>query len=111
MPDLVDAALDLLIDGELGIWHLASQGAVSWAGFAKQIAVASDLDAELVRARPWTSLGWPAPRPAHAPLASERGALMPSLEEAIGRFASEWRSGRRRASRASTEEPAELQTS
>src|SRR3954471_10498350 len=28
VPDLVNASLDLLIDGETGIWHLANQGAV-----------------------------------------------------------------------------------
>ena len=31
VPDLTHAALDLLIDGEGGLWHLANQGAVSWA--------------------------------------------------------------------------------
>jgi hypothetical protein len=36
IPDLVHACLDLLIDGEHGIWHLASDGMVTrvanWRG-------------------------------------------------------------------------------
>src|SRR5256885_10419504 len=30
VPDLAHAALDLLIDGEQGIWHLANSGETSW---------------------------------------------------------------------------------
>ncbi|RYD53963.1 MAG: SDR family oxidoreductase, partial [Sphingobacteriales bacterium] len=30
VPHLVHAALDLLIDDECGIWHLANKGAISW---------------------------------------------------------------------------------
>ncbi|MGI4881446.1 MAG: hypothetical protein ACRYG4_28625 [Janthinobacterium lividum] len=30
IPDLVDATLDLLIDGEVGVWHLSNPGRVSW---------------------------------------------------------------------------------
>ena len=43
VPDLVNAALDLLIDGETGIWHLANRGAVSWASWPawQQSAAAS----------------------------------------------------------------------
>ena len=42
VPDLVDACLDLLIDGESGLWHLANAGDVSWAEFAPQAAAARD---------------------------------------------------------------------
>src|SRR5205085_8825757 len=37
VPDLCHAALDLLIDGETGLWHLANQGAVSWVALALTI--------------------------------------------------------------------------
>jgi dTDP-4-dehydrorhamnose reductase len=30
VPDLVNAALDLLVDEEKGIWHLCNDGLVSW---------------------------------------------------------------------------------
>jgi dTDP-4-dehydrorhamnose reductase len=87
VPDLVDAALDLLIDGEVGVWHLANRGETTWARFAVHVALACGLDSAGVRAAPWRTLGYKAPRPAHVALASERGALMPSLADAVGRFA------------------------
>ena len=40
VPDLVNAALDLLLDGESGIWHLSNDGAVSWFEFARSAAEA-----------------------------------------------------------------------
>lgn len=87
VPDLVDAALDLMIDGETGVRHLANDGAVSWAEFARRIARAVGLDPDLVRAVPAAAFGWPAPRPAYAALGSERGQVMPPLDQAIARYA------------------------
>jgi dTDP-4-dehydrorhamnose reductase len=86
-PDLVDAVLDLVIDGETGLWHLANGGAVSWADFARLIAEALGFDPSAVRGVPSAIFGWPAPRPAGAALASVRGAMMPSLENAVARYA------------------------
>ncbi|MEA3012303.1 MAG: dTDP-4-dehydrorhamnose reductase [Sphingomonadales bacterium] len=51
VPDLCHAALDLLIDGETGLWHLANQGALSWFAFARAIAQGANLDADLIFAR------------------------------------------------------------
>jgi dTDP-4-dehydrorhamnose reductase len=87
VPDLVGATLDLAIDGETGLRHLANHGAVSWAEFARMVAAALDHDAGLVEARPAAAFGWPAARPPYAPLATERGRIMPSLENAIARYA------------------------
>jgi dTDP-4-dehydrorhamnose reductase len=87
VPDLVDATLDLLIDGETGLWHLANPGEISWAEFAVAIANRLGLDAGLVRPKPAASFGWAAARPAFAPLASERALLMPPLDAAIDRYA------------------------
>jgi dTDP-4-dehydrorhamnose reductase len=86
-PDLVQASLDLLIDGETGVWHLANPGAVTWAEFAQRLARAVELDERLVVPVPAAKLGWAAPRPASVALASTRGRLMPPLEDAISRFA------------------------
>ena len=76
MPDLCHAALDLLIDGETGVWHLANQGAVSWYDFALGIADRTDLDRNLIFAcenevRRNTAL------------ASIRGTLLRPLEAAL----------------------------
>ena len=86
MPDLVHATLDLLIDGEHGIWHLANAGETSWAELARAAARSADLDETLVRARPHTELGLVARRPRAVPLASERGRIMPPLEAALGAY-------------------------
>ena len=86
-PDLVDATLDLLLDGETGVRHLANGGEVSWAEFARKVARALGLDAELVRDRRHGEFGWPARRPAFAALGTERGQVMAPLDEAIARFA------------------------
>ncbi|CAN7276964.1 sugar nucleotide-binding protein [Phenylobacterium sp. LjRoot225] len=87
VPDLVDATLDLLIDGETGVRHLANQGAVSWAEFARHVAVALNLDTGLVRSRHHGEFDWAARRPRYAALATERGEVMPPLDTAIARYA------------------------
>jgi dTDP-4-dehydrorhamnose reductase len=48
VPDLCYAALDLLIDGETGIRHLANEGAISWHGFARAVAAGAGYDPDLI---------------------------------------------------------------
>ncbi|HYI48463.1 MAG TPA: family 1 glycosylhydrolase [Allosphingosinicella sp.] len=79
VPDLCHAALDLLIDGETGIWHLANQGATSWFAFARAIACGADLDADLIFARE-------SGPPRNTALASMRGNLLRPLEPALADF-------------------------
>jgi dTDP-4-dehydrorhamnose reductase len=86
VPDLVHAALDLLIDGEKGMWHLANPGEITWAALARRAAELSGFDPSGIEARPTRELGFVAPRPAYSVLASERGTLLPSLEEALVRY-------------------------
>lgn len=86
VPDLVDATLDLLMDREAGICHLASNGRLSWAGFARALAIADDLDPDAVETVEAASLGWQAPRPTDVALASERGNVLPGIDDAIARF-------------------------
>ncbi|MDP3495840.1 MAG: family 1 glycosylhydrolase [Hyphomonadaceae bacterium] len=86
VPDLVDALLDLAIDGEVGVRHLVNEGEVTWASFARAIAIAADLDPSLVRETPHAQLGWAAPRPMCSALGTIRGQILPSLDSAIGRF-------------------------
>jgi dTDP-4-dehydrorhamnose reductase len=86
VPDLVQAALDLLVDGSSGVWHLSNRGAVSWAGLAHLAAEAAGLDRRLIDSLPTASLRQVARRPRYSALASERALLMPTLEDAIPRF-------------------------
>jgi dTDP-4-dehydrorhamnose reductase len=87
VPDLCHAVLDLVIDGETGLWHLTNGEAVSWADFGVAIAEALDLDARLIRPTPAAQMGWLAKRPARAPMISERGHRLPALSRAIDHYA------------------------
>lgn len=89
VPDLVRTSLDMLIDGEQGLWHLANRGAVSWARLAQMAAQAAGLDTALVVARPGASLGQVACRPRYSALDSERGIVMPTLEDGLERYVAE----------------------
>jgi dTDP-4-dehydrorhamnose reductase len=86
VPDLAQAALDLLIDGEQGVWHLSNRGAVTWAEFAHMAAEAAELDTRLIDSLPTTELGQVARRPRYSALDSERGRVMPTLEDALCRY-------------------------
>jgi dTDP-4-dehydrorhamnose reductase len=86
VPDLAHAALDLLIDEEQGIWHLANQGATTWADFARRAAQLAKLDGGLVEGCSTQALNLAAPRPLYSALSSERGLLMPPLDDALARY-------------------------
>lgn len=86
VPDLAHTCLDLAIDGEAGIWHLANAGAVTWAQLAAQAAAAAGIDTTRLEAVPAAELGMAAPRPAYTGLSSERGILLPPLDNAIARY-------------------------
>jgi dTDP-4-dehydrorhamnose reductase len=100
VPDLVNAALDLLIDGEQGIWHLANPAIVTWADFARLVANTAGYDSGLVECRSSGSLGFAAVRPSFTALASERSSFMPSLEDSLNRCFHDrtWNPHRRAAS-------------
>jgi dTDP-4-dehydrorhamnose reductase len=83
VPHLVNACLDLLLQGEAGLWHLANRGAVSWAELAQRVARAIDAPEGLVEPCSFAALDLPAVRPRYSALSSERGSLMPSLEEGL----------------------------
>jgi hypothetical protein len=75
---LVRNTLDLLIDDERGVWHLASAGAVTWYEFARELAQAANLD--LACLIPIEH------EPRNRALGSVRGHLMPSLHDCIARL-------------------------
>jgi dTDP-4-dehydrorhamnose reductase len=87
LPSLVDEALDLLIDGAEGIWHISAGEAVAWSEFATRIAIACGHDPGLVQPVTASALHWQARRPKFAPLASERRHVPPALDYAIATFA------------------------
>jgi dTDP-4-dehydrorhamnose reductase len=94
LPHLVTAALDLLIDGEHGIWHLANQGAITHADFVRELVRGASLPAERVRGVRAAEIGWLAPRPSYSVLGSGRGFLMPPLDQAIAHYLESGRQAR-----------------
>ena len=86
VPALADALLDLMIDGERGIWHLANSGALSWTALAQRIVSELGGDAGLVEEVAPEVLGRVAVRPRYSALGSERGSLLPSLDESLDRL-------------------------
>lgn len=89
VPDLVHASLDLLLDEERGVWHVTNQGAVSWADLARIAAKLAQLDVSLVEDCVAVSLGRGAILPTYSALSSERGLLLPSLEDSVARYIQE----------------------
>lgn len=86
VPDLVHATLDLLIDRESGIWHLANKGEITWAELAMATAKHNDLDTSLIIPVPLSSLNYAAPRPNYCVLGTERGNHMRELKTALERY-------------------------
>jgi dTDP-4-dehydrorhamnose reductase len=86
VPDLVNASLDILIDKETGIWHLANQGAITWADLALRIAEEFELNKSLIHSVSSHALNYSANRPLYSVLSSSRGHLLPTLENAFDRY-------------------------
>ncbi|WP_334187718.1 family 1 glycosylhydrolase [Noviherbaspirillum sp.] len=86
VPDLVHTCLDLLIDKESGIWHLTNDREITWAELAVKAAEMAGLDPKRVVPVSGNDIGYIAARPAYTAMTSERGNLLPSLEDALSRF-------------------------
>jgi dTDP-4-dehydrorhamnose reductase len=89
VPDLVNIALDLLIDEEQGIRHLTNKGAITWADLAFETAKIFRLNSMFIDAQPLAAMNMGAVRPRYSVLGSEKGILMPTLEDALKRFRQE----------------------
>jgi len=50
VPDLANRTLDLLVDGETGLWHIANEGAMSWHGLAELAAAQAGVSIASLRA-------------------------------------------------------------
>ncbi len=86
VPDLIHTSLDLLLDDEAGIFHVTNQGSISWADLAKQVAIITGYDEQLVNSVELHSMGLPAKRPRYSVLESEKGIQLPSVQNALERF-------------------------
>jgi dTDP-4-dehydrorhamnose reductase len=78
VPDLVDAVLDLLIDEEAGIWHVANHGEATWLALAQEAASLAEVDAGRLQGIPA-----PADLPRYTALTSARAVLLRPWIEAL----------------------------
>jgi dTDP-4-dehydrorhamnose reductase len=79
VPDLCHAVLDLLIDGETGIRHVANQGRISWFDFARRVAEGAGFDPASIEAAP-------APEPGLTALDSLWGPLLRPFDAALDEY-------------------------
>ncbi|HEY5961445.1 MAG TPA: sugar nucleotide-binding protein, partial [Polyangiaceae bacterium] len=85
LPHVAHVSLDLLLDGESGVWHLSNGGVLSWSELATAVACAyGDINAALQA------------QPRMRALSTGRGQCMPSLEAALTSYLSEYESGQDR---------------
>ncbi|HZG47776.1 MAG TPA: family 1 glycosylhydrolase [Allosphingosinicella sp.] len=75
VPDLCHTTLDLLVDGETGLWHLANQGRMSWYDLAVRVSEEAGFDPAGIKAEDGP--------PADNSLASKHGAQIRAVDEAI----------------------------
>ncbi|HZH95502.1 MAG TPA: SDR family oxidoreductase, partial [Flavisolibacter sp.] len=86
VPDLVHTCLDLLMDGDSGVFHITNGDTVSWAQLATKAAVMAGYDTSLIRDVSERFLYWKAKRPRYCALASEKGITLPTLDEALASY-------------------------
>jgi dTDP-4-dehydrorhamnose reductase len=86
VPDLVHTCLDLLVDGEAGIWHLTNGEAITWADLLMKAAARAGIGARMLDPRESNQLGYVAPRPRYSALSSERADFLPCLDDALDRY-------------------------
>jgi dTDP-4-dehydrorhamnose reductase len=82
--DFAHAALDLLLDGERGVWHLANTGSASWYDLVGQAADLAGIDSRGLTPYALNSKFSSEPRRVRI-LESERGWLLPTLDDALAR--------------------------
>jgi len=85
-PDAADAALDLLIDEESGIWHLANNTPVSWTDFAKEIADRKGYASDSIKLISDSRMIHDEFFSPNSALKSEKGIALPDLNNALDRF-------------------------
>ena len=94
LPDLCHRALDLFIDEERGLWHIANEGSLSWSDFGTLIMdhCREYQHPRVIQPTPAAEMQWQARRPLYSALKNDKGINLPSLENAVGRFFKELQS-------------------
>jgi dTDP-4-dehydrorhamnose reductase len=91
VPHLLDAALDLLIDGERGVWHLGSCSRCSPLELARVAAERAALPTDRLVPGDAKICGLSRGRSSRRALSSERGWPMPELDRALREYVDRFR--------------------
>ncbi|HLN54495.1 MAG TPA: sugar nucleotide-binding protein [Bacteroidales bacterium] len=91
LPAMVNTVLDLMIDGEAGIWHLSNQQEVSFYDFARMAFEIAGIDDSVITPVPSSKLFLAARRPVYSVLKSSSGIILPGLENTLNSFIDEFR--------------------
>lgn len=86
VPDLVNRSLDLLIDDESGILHLANSEYISWSQFAYLAAEIFNIDNSFIEAAAISKMQYIARRPLCSALQSERNMMLGNVSDALLKF-------------------------
>jgi dTDP-4-dehydrorhamnose reductase len=89
VPELVNTAIDLVIDEANGIWHVANKGTISWAELALEVCRRSHYQTSLITPVPYASMNKMALMPADSSLTSEHGQFLSTLERALDKYFNE----------------------
>lgn len=89
VPDFVNVVLDLLIDGERGIWHLSNQEEISIYDFVKSALNIAGIKKKIISPVPYSQMEYVAVRPPYSVLKSSSGITLPPLSNALHQFLNE----------------------
>ncbi len=89
LPDLINTALDLLIDKEKGIWHISGPDVVSYFDIAEMAISFAGISNIKLHPIPSIKIVAHAKRPAFTALRSASGIVLPGIEESVVKYISE----------------------
>ncbi len=83
VPDLAAAIIELIDQGSGGLYHAVNNSSLT--PFDAAVMLSEYTGGEVARVT-WTDLGLDAPRPLYSVLASEKGVILPGMENALDRW-------------------------
>ncbi len=86
IPDVINTALDLLIDGEKGIWHISGPEAISYHDFAKLAVDIAGIGNSNIYSMQSIRLASQALIPSYSVLRSSGGLVLPPLAPSINKY-------------------------
>ena len=87
VPHLVDACLQLLMDGAAGVRHLTNGEVLSWADAARKVAAVAGYSPHQVQEQEAKQIDWAAARPRYSALGTQFHSAMPSFDQALQEWA------------------------